>query len=88
MPETRPCACCGKLTVFERSRYKYCSPECKASARREAARMRSRKVWAERKAHRQKPQDFAQILDKANEMGLTYGQYVARYESVSFTSKM
>lgn len=88
MPETRPCAWCGKLAVFERSRYIYCCKECQTEARRKAARERSRKVYAKKKAPRQKPQDFDQILAKAHELGLTYGQYVARYESVSFASKM
>lgn len=88
MLETRPCAWCGKLAVFERSRYIYCCKECQIEARRKAARERSRKICAERKAHRQKPQNFAQILDKANEMGLTYGQYVAKYETFSFASKI
>lgn len=78
MRTIRKCVVCGK--AYEATyNSKYCGVEC-----RQIMNSELQKKWREEKAKPKKPrkkkETVVDIAAKAKEMGLTYGQYVARME--------
>ena len=80
MKDTRKCAICGKefMTIVYNS--KYCSDACKEEGRR----INQKDYWERQHANKgaekreKKPVPLWKIDAKAKEMGLSYGQYVAK----------
>lgn len=73
--KTGICEICGKEFI-RRTNKKYCSAPCVKTAR---------KRWDQRKRHperfREKPScpTVGEVAAKARELGMTYGQYVAKH---------
>lgn len=79
-PKTR-CLICGKTFTISKVRLEYCSVACKDKARRLALQ----KQYAARPALRRKTRNktnlsLTEIAKLARDAGMTYGEYVARYE--------
>ena len=93
---TRTCIYCGKEFQANSPSGKVCQePECQARFWRDkrdrknaAKRARSNEAYRENSAIRTSAErrfkktqkDFAEILKQAEEKGMTYGQYVGKYE--------
>lgn len=90
MSELKPCKVCGKLFKPFRSTHVYCSGDCNRKVERQRYR-NSLKYNAEKqreykakkkleKAEKERVKNaLVEIAIKAREEGLTYGQYVAKY---------
>ena len=90
--EPKSCAVCGKIFQPSRVNHLYCCPECSEIARRERSMIYNRNENAKRREIRaqekelRKPvlkpstmPDILVIMKKADEMDLSYGEYVALY---------
>ena len=74
------CAYCGKVFTKNSGPQKFCSKECYLSQRRESYDPVKRREERKRRQKPAKPDsELARINRQAREIGLSYGQYVARY---------
>lgn len=71
------CEMCGVTFAAYGNRAKYC-PICKEEKRREAGK-KKRRVTKKKENARPKGLTLAEIVAKANELHMTYGEYVTRF---------
>lgn len=75
----RVCPLCGSTFVLEGNYRKYCSPQCRKTAAREASAERKRQERkTEGKPKTAEPSPLSVIAREANDAGMTYGRYVAQ----------
>lgn len=67
----KTCPECGKTFVTTNPDRKYCSFEC--------GRQHANEVRREKRNPKVKDADIREIVRRANEMGVSYGEYVARW---------
>lgn len=70
------CAVCGKVFQTQHGQAKYCSIECATKARNAREYVARPKV---KEASKPKKTNIREVVAEAERLGLTYGQYVARY---------
>lgn len=71
------CPICGKPFQNLRKNARYCSIECSLEARRRQKGNISKPKIEE--APKPKKNNLAEVIAEADRMGMSYGQYVARY---------
>lgn len=76
---TRICAICGKEFSPNQPAKVCCSPECQRERDRERIRVSNRSIQQRNKKVKSSEQQINDINAKAKALGLSYGQYVARY---------
>lgn len=76
---TRTCLICGKEFEPRNCNIVCCSPECQKVRDRELVNASNRSIRLKNKKAKSSEQQINDINAKAKAMGLSYGQYVARY---------
>lgn len=78
--DKKKCAVCGKTFYRTLPTVKgmFCSEECKRYHRNTYARQREKEEKQKRKNEKKKSKHLDEEIDKARELGLSYGQYKAR----------
>mgnify|MGYP003314736900 CR=1 FL=1 len=76
---TRICLTCGKEFAPSNSNKVCCSSECQKVRDRELVNASNRSIRQRNKKAKSSEQQINDINAKAKAMGLSYGQYVARY---------
>ena len=71
---------CGKEFYPERKGQMYCCEKCRNNQNKDNARERERQKREELKNMRNKKSSLMDISNKARELGMSYGMYVARME--------
>jgi hypothetical protein len=75
---TKICAICGKEFAPNHPAKMCCSPECQRERDRDLVRSK-RKYKGTKQKNKSSEEQIIDINAKAKAMGLSYGQYVARY---------
>lgn len=90
MKYNKTCACCGKEYISDRKNGRFCSTECWniIKSKEEAERYRRKKAEAEIAAEiTEVKETLAETVQKARDMGMSYGQYKAMiYKKMKGTS--
>lgn len=80
MTYNKTCACCRKGFISGRKNGRFCSTECRniIKSKEEAERYRRKKAEAEIAAEiTEVKETLAETVQKARDMGMSYGQYKA-----------
>nr|DAG81087.1 MAG TPA: ECL1/2/3 zinc binding protein [Caudoviricetes sp.] len=80
MTYNKTCACCRKEYISDRKNGRFCSAECRniIKSKEEAERYRRKKAEAEITAEiTEVKETLAETVQKARDMGMSYGQYKA-----------
>ena len=80
MKYNKTCACCGKEFISDRKNGRFCSTYCRniIKSKEEAERYRRKKAEAEITAEiAEVKETLAETVQKARDMGMSYGQYKA-----------
>lgn len=77
MKYNKTCACCGKEFISNRKNGRFCSQSCREIVRVEQNKERYRRKKEEAKESIEVKETLAETVQKARDMGISYGQYKA-----------
>ena len=77
MTYNKTCAYCGKEFLSNRKNGRFCSPECREIIRNESNKQRYYRKKAEAEQRIEVKENLAETVQKARDMGMSYGQYKA-----------
>lgn len=77
------CKICGKPFVSTSHLARLCGDECRKISQREVAAIAQNKVRKDREKLRLNHNSIVDINTKARQLGLSYGQYIARMDKLN-----
>ena len=89
MTYNKTCACCGKGFISDRKNGRFCSAECRniIKSKEKAERYRRKKEEKAEDEIEEVKETLAETVQKARDMGMSYGQYKAMiYKKMKGTS--